>query len=58
VTIDLSRDEIWFLKALRAAGARGRIVCANLSCRARSLSGSAVRNRTSAERAEDAVHHY
>src|SRR5262249_7728500 len=26
MTIDLSRDEIWFLKALRAAGVRGRIV--------------------------------
>jgi DNA-binding MarR family transcriptional regulator len=25
---DLTRDEIWFLKALRAAGERGRIVCA------------------------------
>jgi hypothetical protein len=24
--VDLSRDEIWFLKALRAAGQRGRIV--------------------------------
>jgi hypothetical protein len=31
VTIDLSRDEIWFLKALRAAGARGRIVSAPTS---------------------------
>ena len=28
MTIDLSRDEIWFLKALRAAGGRGRIVSA------------------------------
>jgi len=28
MTIDLSRDEIWFLKALRAAGERGRIVSA------------------------------
>jgi DNA-binding MarR family transcriptional regulator len=26
MTIDLTRDEIWFLKALRAAGERGRIV--------------------------------
>jgi hypothetical protein len=26
--IDLTRDEIWFLKALRAAGERGRIVSA------------------------------
>jgi len=26
MTIDLTRDEIWFLKALRAAGVRGRIV--------------------------------
>ena len=25
---DLTRDEIWFLKALRAAGERGRIVSA------------------------------
>jgi hypothetical protein len=31
VTIDLSRDEIWFLKALRAAGERGRIVSAQTS---------------------------
>jgi hypothetical protein len=28
---DLSRDEIWFLKALRAAGERGRIVGAPAS---------------------------
>ena len=28
MTIDLTRDEIWFLKALRAAGERGRIVSA------------------------------
>ena len=26
MTADLTRDEIWFLKALRAAGERGRIV--------------------------------
>lgn len=26
MTIDLTRDEIWFLKALRAAGERGRII--------------------------------
>jgi DNA-binding MarR family transcriptional regulator len=26
MTIDLTRDEVWFLKALRAAGERGRIV--------------------------------
>jgi hypothetical protein len=26
MTIDLTRDEIWFLKALQAAGGRGRIV--------------------------------
>lgn len=26
MTIDLTRDEIWFLKALRAAGERGRTV--------------------------------
>ena len=31
MTIDLSRDEIWFLKALRAAGERGRIVSASTS---------------------------
>jgi hypothetical protein len=31
MTIDLSRDEIWFLKALRAAGVRGRIVSAPTS---------------------------
>ena len=31
MTIDLSRDEIWFLKALRAAGERGRIVSAPAS---------------------------
>ena len=35
MTIDLTRDEIWFLKALRAAGERGRIVSA-----AASMSGS------------------
>jgi DNA-binding MarR family transcriptional regulator len=28
MAIDLTRDEIWFLKALRAAGERGRIVSA------------------------------
>src|SRR5262249_755598 len=28
MTIDLTRDEVWFLKALRAAGERGRIVSA------------------------------
>jgi hypothetical protein len=28
MTIDLTRDEIWFLKALRAAGERARIVSA------------------------------
>ena len=28
VIIDMTRDEIWFLKALRAAGERGRIVSA------------------------------
>jgi hypothetical protein len=31
LTIDLTRDEIWFLKALRAAGERGRIVSAPAS---------------------------
>src|SRR6516225_11646489 len=31
MTIDLTRDEIWFLKALRAAGERGRIVSAPTS---------------------------
>ena len=31
MTIDLTRDEIWFLKALRAAGGRGRIVSAPAS---------------------------
>ena len=31
MTIDLTRDEIWFLKALRAAGERGRIVSAQAS---------------------------
>jgi hypothetical protein len=31
MTIDLTRDEIWFLKALRAAGERGRIVNAPAS---------------------------
>jgi DNA-binding MarR family transcriptional regulator len=33
MTIDLTRDEIWFLKALRAAGERGRIVSAQASRR-------------------------
>ena len=28
MTVDLTRDEIWFLKALRAAGERGRIISA------------------------------
>jgi hypothetical protein len=28
MTIDLTRDEIWLLQALRAAGERGRIVSA------------------------------
>jgi DNA-binding MarR family transcriptional regulator len=28
MTIDLTRNEIWFLQALRAAGGRGRIVSA------------------------------
>lgn len=28
MTIDLTRDEIWFLQALRAVGERGRIVSA------------------------------
>ena len=31
MTIYLTRDEIWFLKALRAAGERGRIVSAAAS---------------------------
>ena len=31
MTIDLTRDEIWFLKALRAAGERGRAVSAPAS---------------------------
>jgi hypothetical protein len=31
MTIDLTRDEIWLLKALRAAGTRGRIVSAQAS---------------------------
>ena len=31
MTIDLTRNEIWFLKALRAAGERGRIVSAPAS---------------------------
>jgi DNA-binding MarR family transcriptional regulator len=31
MTADLTRDEIWFLKALRAAGERGRIVNAPAS---------------------------
>jgi hypothetical protein len=31
VTVDLTRNEIWFLKALRAAGERGRIVSAPAS---------------------------
>ena len=31
MTMDLTRDEIWFLKALRAAGERGRIVSAPAS---------------------------
>ena len=31
MTTDFTRDEIWFLKALRAAGERGRIVSASTS---------------------------
>ena len=31
MTFDLTRDEIWFLKALRTAGERGRIVSAPTS---------------------------
>jgi hypothetical protein len=31
MTIDLTRDEIWFLKALRAAGERGRTISAQAS---------------------------
>jgi hypothetical protein len=31
MTFDLTRDEIWFLKALRAAGERGRTVSAPTS---------------------------
>ncbi len=31
MTIDLTRDEIWLLKALRAAGERGRTVSAPAS---------------------------
>jgi hypothetical protein len=31
MTFDLTRDEIWFLKALRAAGECGRIVSAPAS---------------------------
>jgi hypothetical protein len=31
MTIYLTRDEIWFLKALRAAGERGRLVSAPAS---------------------------
>jgi hypothetical protein len=31
ITFDLTRDEIWFLKALRAAAGRGRIVSAPAS---------------------------
>jgi hypothetical protein len=31
MTFDLTRDEIWFLKALRAAGEHGRIVSAPAS---------------------------
>jgi len=31
MTFDLTRDEIWFLKALRAAGERGRTVSAPAS---------------------------
>ena len=31
MTIDLTRDEVWFFKALRAAGERGPIVSAPAS---------------------------
>jgi hypothetical protein len=50
---DLTRDEIWFLKALRAAGERGRIV--NVPA---SRAALARLVEAAAERAEGAVHHH
>ena len=59
MTIDLTRDEIWFLKALRVAGERGRIVSAFASNAglARLVEVQYV-IKTTAERAEDVVRHY
>ena len=57
MTIDLIRDEIWFSKALRAAGERGRIVSAFAS-NAGLVRLVEVGNKTTAERAEDVVRHY
>jgi hypothetical protein len=31
MVLDLNRDEVWFLKALRAAGERGRVISAPAS---------------------------
>jgi hypothetical protein len=58
MTIDLTRDEIWFLQALLAAGERGRIVSAFACNAGLALTGGAVRNKTTAERAEVFVRHY
>ena len=59
MTIDLTRDENWFLQALRAAGERGRIVSA-FACNAglARLVEVQYRNKTTAERAEVFVRHY
>jgi hypothetical protein len=59
MTIDLTRDEIWFLNALRAAGERGRIVSAFSSNAGLARLGEVQYiTKTTAERAEDVVCDY
>ena len=59
MTVDLTRDEIWFLKGLRAAGERGRLVSA-LASQAGLVRLVEVQyvTRRPAERAEDVVRHH
>jgi hypothetical protein len=57
MTIDLTRDEIWFLQALRAAGERGRIVSA-FACNAGLARLVEVQYVTKQPRAEVFVRHY
>jgi hypothetical protein len=58
MTFDL-RDEIWLLKALRAAGERGRTVSSPASQAALDrLVALPYVAKHPAERAEDALYHY